>query len=88
MDFSLKELDEKYDLEIDRVVSEIRKSKAKAVLLQFPEGLKPYALSVADEISEKTGVNVRIWLGSCFGACDLPRSDADLVVQFGHAEWV
>jgi 2-(3-amino-3-carboxypropyl)histidine synthase len=88
MEFSLKELSKKYDLELDRVANEIKKSKAKTILLQFPEGLKPYALAVSDEIEEKTGVNVRIWLGSCFGACDLPRSDADLVIQFGHAEWV
>jgi 2-(3-amino-3-carboxypropyl)histidine synthase len=87
MDFSLEELNRKYDMELERIVSEINKSNHKVVLLQFPEGLKPYALAIVDEIENKTGVDVRIWMDSCFGACDLPKSDADLVIQFGHAEW-
>lgn len=74
-----------YDLEINRVVREIKKQKAKNVLLQLPEGLKYYAPKIVDEIESKTKANCFIWLNSCYGACDLPRAEnIDLIVQFGH----
>jgi len=89
MDSSLKNLEEKYDLELERIVKEIVKVKKKnaVILLQFPDGMKQYSTEIADFLSERTGADIRIWLGSCFGACDTPRSDADLVIQFGHAAW-
>jgi 2-(3-amino-3-carboxypropyl)histidine synthase len=87
MRYELKDLQEKYELELGRIVSEIKGNGVKSVLLQLPDGLKPYGLVIGDYVSEKSGVDVRIWLGDCFGACDLPDSEADLVVQFGHAPW-
>lgn len=87
MRYTLSELDKQYDLELDRIVSEIKKTKAKKVLLQFPDGLKPYAPEIVRYLKEKTSSEIRIWLGSCFGACDIPTSDSDLVIQFGHAPW-
>jgi len=45
---SFKEIGEKYDLQIKKAISEIKKSKAKLVLLQFPDGLKLYAVSIVD----------------------------------------
>ena len=77
-----------YDLELEKVVKEIKTKKPKSVLLQLPDGLKPQATEITDYLQEKIkGVEFKIWLGSCFGACDIPQSDADLVVQFGHAEF-
>ncbi|MFA4960368.1 MAG: diphthamide synthesis protein [Candidatus Pacearchaeota archaeon] len=87
MQYDLKLLEEKYELELDRVISEIKKQNAKTVLLQFPDGLKPWATEITKYLEKKTSAEIRIWLGSCFGACDLPNSDADLLIQFGHAEW-
>jgi diphthamide biosynthesis enzyme Dph1/Dph2-like protein len=87
MEYKLEDLEEKYELELDRVLSEIEKSGAKKVLLQLPDGLKPWGVVLCDYISEKSGVDVRIYLGDCFGACDLPETDCDLVFQFGHADW-
>jgi len=90
MEKSLKELQEKYDLELEKIISEIKKTKAKLVLLQFPDGLKPYATSVVDYLKQKTNAEFLIWLGSCFGACDTPigieklKPKIDLVIQFGH----
>lgn len=90
---SLQEVSEIYELEIDRVVREIKKSYAKKVLLQFPEGLKPYAQVIADEIESRTDgkVDCFIWLGTCFGGCDVPLEvenlGVDLIVQFGHSKW-
>ena len=48
MNRSLEKLKEMYDLDLEKVVSKIKKSKAKIVLLQFPDGLKPYTTSVVD----------------------------------------
>ena len=87
MRFTLQELEEKYDVRLDEILGEIKKSKPKKVLLQFPEGLKPFSLTIVDYLEEKTSAKFFIWQGSCFGACDVPETDADLVVQFGHAPW-
>ncbi len=80
-----------YDLEIDRIVKEIKQKKAKKVCLQLPDGLKPHAKELADEIKQKTAAEIIIWAGSNFGACDLAvdvqRLGVDLLVAFGHSEW-
>jgi diphthamide biosynthesis enzyme Dph1/Dph2-like protein len=93
MEYNIVDLEERYELELGRVVSEIEKSRAKSVLLQLPDGLKPWGPGIVDYLEDKINrqgdgkVEISIWLGACFGACDLPNSDADLVVQFGHAAW-
>ena len=92
MEKTIEELQEKYDLELEKITSEIKKTKAKLVLLQFPDGLKPYATSMVDYLKKKTNAEFLIWLGSCFGACDIPvgveklKPKIDLVIQFGHNE--
>jgi len=78
-----------YNFEVDRIVREIRKSKAKLVGLQFPEGLKTQAVSVAREIEAKTGCTTVIFADPCYGACDTKELEAeklgvDLIFQFGH----
>jgi len=89
---SLNELNKKYDLELDKIVLQIKKNKAKLVLLQFPDGLKPYATAVVNYLEEKTtNTEFLIWLESCFGACDTPvgleniKPKIDLIIQFGHS---
>lgn len=91
---TIEEIEEKYDLELGRIVKEIKETKAKRVLLQFPDGIKPYATVIVDELEkrcekEKVKVQFFIWLGSCYGACDIPEAESkvDLVVQFGHSKW-
>ena len=76
-----------YDLELNKAAEEITKSKAKTVVIQLPDGLKPRAGEIAKELSEKTDAQISIWLGSCYGACDIPKADADLLIQWGHSEW-
>ena len=80
-----------YDLELNRVISEINRQKAKIVCVQLPDGMKPEAEMIAKEIEGRTGAKVITWAGSCFGACDVPLQaenlGADLLVQFGHSEW-
>jgi len=89
---SINEINEIYDLELKKIVKTIKKEKAKRVLLQFPDGLKPYSTIIADEIEEKTKAEILIWLGDCFGACDVPnvfnlKQKIDLIIQFGHTGW-
>jgi 2-(3-amino-3-carboxypropyl)histidine synthase len=88
---TIEELNKIYELEIEKIVRTIKKEKAKNVLLQFPEGMKPYSQVIYDEIEDKTGCNCFIWLDSCFGACDIPidteKLGVDIVIQFGHSDW-
>lgn len=77
-----------YDLELDKVVQEIKKKEAKQVLLQLPDGLKNKSNEVVNFIETNTDAKAFIWFGSCFGACDLPLGldvlNIDLIIQFGH----
>ena len=80
-----------YDLELERAIEKIRKEDAKKVCIQLPDGLKPKADIIQKEIQDKTNVEVLIWAGSCFGACDIPKDlekfGVDLLIQWGHSEW-
>lgn len=92
---TISEIEREYDFEIDKIVDAVKKINKKnpRVLLQFPDGLKPWADVVAKEIERRTDNNpeVMIWFGSCFGACDVPlqteKLGVDLIVQFGHSAW-
>jgi len=87
MNYTIANLQKEYNIELEKAVKKIQKLKPKSVLLQFPDGLKPWATTIANYLEEKTNTEIRIWLGSCFGACDLPKTEADLVIQFGHSPW-
>ena len=80
-----------YDLELEKAVDKIKKNKAKLVLIQLPDGLKPKAELIKNELESKTNASVLIWLGSCFGACDIPEQvkklGVNLIIQWGHSEW-
>ena len=74
---------EDYNLEIERIKKEIAAKNPKTILLQVPDGLKPHATEIADKI----GKDVYIWAGSCFGACDLPKVEVDMLVHIGHTRF-
>jgi diphthamide biosynthesis enzyme Dph1/Dph2-like protein len=79
-----------YDLELDSAVQQVKDSKAKTVCIQLPEGLKPEAQQIVKLLESKTGANVIVWMGSCYGACDVPdveKLGVDLLIQWGHSEW-
>lgn len=81
-----------YDLDLPKAVAKIRESGAKTVCVQLPEGLKPQAGDIARELERATGATIVTWLGSCYGACDVPlqveQLGVDLLIQWGHQEWV
>lgn len=80
-----------YDLELENVAEKIKKENAKRICIQLPDGLKPKAMEIYEELKKKVSAEIIIWLGSCFGACDVPfdveKLGVDLIIQFGHSEW-
>ena len=79
-----------YDLELYRVVKEIREAQAKTVCIQLADGLKPAAKEIQQRIMGETGATVLIWAESLYGACDTPdlrHLHIDMLIQFGHSEW-
>jgi len=83
-------MDLSYDLELDKIVAAIKKQKPKKVCLQLPDGLKPFADQIVDELKDKLkkeGLEPELWVwcGSAFGACDIPNLKGfDLLINFGH----
>lgn len=78
-----------YDLKISKVIEHIKDKKPNSVLIQLPDGLKPKAQEITNQIQAETEAKVFIYLGSCYGACDIPTNvNVDLVIQFGHSDWI
>lgn len=77
-----------FDLELDKVIGEVKKRQAKKILLQLPDGMKHRADVVVDEIEKQTGAHCLIWFSSCFGQCDFPLGlgplGIDLMISYGH----
>ncbi len=90
---NLKDIQEHYDLQFNEIEKQIKSSKAKRILLQFPDGLKSYSLAIENYLKTKfPNVDFLIWFGTCYGACDTPilpkdlEKKIDLTIQFGHSE--
>jgi 2-(3-amino-3-carboxypropyl)histidine synthase len=82
-----------YELELERVAAEIGKRGARRVLLQLPDGMRPFAFQIAEYIRKATSAEVIISGDSCYGACDLASRqatelDTDLLIHYGHASFV
>jgi 2-(3-amino-3-carboxypropyl)histidine synthase len=80
-----------FDFDLDRVVNLINRSEARTVGLQFPEGFKRQAFSIARELKDKTGALVLVSGNPCYGACDIDmvlEGSVDILFHFGHSELV
>ncbi|MDP3918590.1 MAG: diphthamide synthesis protein [Nanoarchaeota archaeon] len=75
-----------YDLELNKVVDKIKENNAQTVLVQLGDGIKPKGTEIVKYLESNTEAKVFLWLDSCFGVCDVPKVDVDLIVQFGHNE--
>jgi len=77
-----------YDAELSKAISRIKSKNAKMVCIQLPDGMKTYAKDIEQKITNETGARVLIWLGSNFGACDIPlglqRMGVDILISWGH----
>lgn len=79
-----------YNFEIERIVQIIREKGYSRVSLQFPEGLRDYAVEIAEKIESSTNALVFISASPCYGACDLADEEAaklgaEALFHFGHS---
>ena len=83
---------EDYNLELEKAAEEIKKNNAKLVCIQLPDGLKPKAKEIQEYLEKNTNSKIVIWLGSCWGGCDIPlqveKLGVDLLVQWGHSVYI
>src|SRR5207244_6096990 len=82
-----------FDLEEEKLLSEIEGRGARKILIQLPDGLKQEGPRLAEMIRAKTGAEVFISASPAWGACDLSldaaaRLKADLLVHYGHNEFL
>lgn len=82
-----------YDLEVQRAVDEIKRYGARKVLIQLPDGLRPMAFALTEELKQNTGAEVFLSGDSCYGACDLALHqaevlDVNLILHYGHSRLV
>ena len=82
-----------FDFELEKAVKTVGERRAKRVLLQFPEGLKPFSTEVVDRLrSRLPEVEFLISGEPSFGACDVAEDEvkavgADLILHFGHSPY-
>ncbi len=81
-----------FDLEEEKLSKAVYNRKAKLVLIQLPEGLKPQGPRLATTV-EKAGAIAILSADPCYGACDLAiaeaeRLGADLIVHYAHSELI
>lgn len=74
----------------EKLSEDIRKSKARRILLQAPEGLKTRVQEIGEQL-ERSGLTVFISGEPCYGACDVRDHQAkllncDLLVHIGHTD--
>jgi 2-(3-amino-3-carboxypropyl)histidine synthase len=78
-----------FSVELDRIIKEVKRRRAKLILLQAPDGLLPNIERLSDEIERVTGATVVLSLNPCYGACDVAQDTAstlgaDVIVHLGH----
>ena len=76
--------------DIAKTIYNICKEKGyKRVLIQAPDGLKYKILEVVEYLEEKLDIEVYIWYGTNFGACDVPiwleKYGFDAIFNIGHS---
>jgi 2-(3-amino-3-carboxypropyl)histidine synthase len=72
-----------WDFGLRDLISHLKQKEIKRVLIQLPEGLKPYAKEIMDEL-ESQGVECTLSGDPCYGACDLRTLEGYTTVHFGH----
>src|SRR5260370_42513507 len=82
-----------FDLDEEKLLSEITGRGARRILIQLPDGLKNEGTRLASLVRAKTGADVFVSAVPAWGACDLSldaatRLKADLLVHYGHNEFL
>jgi 2-(3-amino-3-carboxypropyl)histidine synthase len=74
-----------------RIISDLKKRKARRILVQVPEGLKTRVQEFATKL-EEAGFQAIVSVDPCYGACDLRDYEAkqlgcDLLLHVGHSDF-
>lgn len=80
------------DFERDHLLTELKERKPKKVLVQLAEGIKKHAPEIASWI-ESLGIEAifsgeTAWGGCCIALQEAQAIGADLLIHFGHAEFI
>jgi len=80
------------NFETDYLIKELKERKPKKVLVQLPEGVKQNAFDIA-KIFQDLDIEAVFSGETCWGACSVGLEEAkaieaDLIVHFGHAEFI
>lgn len=81
-----------YDLEVEKIIDEVRSRGVKSVVVQAPDGLKPYLKDLWKRLSS-IGITVYISTDACYGGCDLVdeigrKLGAEMLIHIGHKRFV
>jgi 2-(3-amino-3-carboxypropyl)histidine synthase len=79
-------------VDVKQAVTEIKKKKAKTVILQIPEGLKGKTTELIELLEKKTKARIITVMDPIWGACDLAEEEAknfeaDLIIHLGHSKY-
>jgi len=75
------------NLQLNKAIEQIKQADPKTILVQLPDGLKTKIPEIKRELEKNTSAQIYFWLNSCYGACDIPQVEVDLLLHFGHSEW-
>jgi len=80
------------DFEEEFLIKELKKRKPKRILVQLPEGVKTRAVEL-EELFRKMKVEAifsgeTVWGGCCLAVEEAKKFDVDLIVHFGHSEFM
>ncbi len=85
-----------YRIDLDLAARAARRIRARRIVVQMPDGLKPYGwiiIRCLEELIGDVGAEVYLHLDSTFGACDLHYGQLeatikpDLIVHIGHSPY-
>ncbi|MFA5931308.1 MAG: diphthamide biosynthesis enzyme Dph2 [archaeon] len=79
-------------IDLSQAIKDLKKTKAKRVFVQIPEGLKTNIENIITQLEEK-GFEVITSMDPCYGACDLKQTEAkrmecEAILHFGHTKFV
>lgn len=80
-----------YHIDLQHILTTIKKHHATTITFQLPEGLRPHALTLTTTIEQQTHATLLVCADPCYGACDLASErlhnlNVDLIIHLGHTE--
>lgn len=78
-------------MQLEKVIAELKRTGAKRVFIQYPEGIKRRIHETASDL-QKEGIESVVCLETTFGACDVREDEArrlncDAILHIGHEDF-